>query len=129
MSQIIAGCNNHDRRALARLVARLFERWGLSSEDQLAMLGLSTSNRTALGRYRKGEPLPANRDMLDRAGNLLSIHKNLRLLFPYDRDLAYSWMRARNRAFDGRTPVEVIREWGFVGLLTVRAYLDRARGT
>ncbi|MBU2719762.1 DUF2384 domain-containing protein, partial [Acidithiobacillus ferridurans] len=54
--------------------------------------------------------------------------KNLRLLFPHDRDLAYQWMTTRNRAFDHRTPVEVVREWGFTGLLMVRAYLDHARG-
>jgi hypothetical protein len=26
------------------------------------------------------------------------------------------------------TPVEVVKEWGFAGLLMVRGYLDRARG-
>jgi len=26
------------------------------------------------------------------------------------------------------TPVEVIKEWGFAGLLMVRSYLDRAGG-
>ncbi len=37
-------------------------------------------------------------------------------------------MSTRNKAFEGRTPVEVVRDWGFAGLLIVRAYLDRARG-
>lgn len=128
MNQFFVGCGSRDRSALARMVTRLFEHWRLGSEDQLSMLGLSTANRAALSRYRKGKPLATSRDMLDRAGNLLAIHKNLRLLFPHDLDLAYAWIRTRNQAFDGRTPVEVIRAWGFVGLLTVRAYLDRARG-
>ena len=35
-------------------------------------------------------------------------------------------MSTRNRAFDNLTPVEVVREWGFAGLLMVRTYLDRA---
>lgn len=117
-----------DRGALARMVTRLFEHWGLSSEDQLAMLGLSVSNRAALSRYRKGEPLAVNRDLLERVGHLLAIHKSLRLIFPQDRDLAYGWMSQRNRAFEGRTPVEAIREWGFTGVLMVIAYLDRHRG-
>ncbi|MDX9875638.1 MAG: MbcA/ParS/Xre antitoxin family protein, partial [Spongiibacteraceae bacterium] len=85
-------------------------------------------NRAALSRYRNGSPLANQRDLLDRAATLLGIHKNLRLLFPNDRDLAYRWISTRNRAFDQRTPVEVIREWGFAGMLMVRAYLDRARG-
>lgn len=118
-----------DRGALAKMVMRLFEHWKLSSDDQLALLGLAPGNRAALNRYRKGEPLAPSRDLQERVGHLLGIHKNLRLLFPHDRDLAYAWMDTRNRAFDGRTPAEAIREWGFAGLLMVRAYLDRARGS
>lgn len=130
MNQTIAAHNHqdHDRGVLARMVTQLFEHWSLGSEDQLAMLGLSTDNRSALSRYRKGEPLATHRDLLERVGHLLAIHKNLRLIFPQDRDLAYAWMTQRNRAFEGRTPVEAIREWGFTGMLMVRAYLDRNRG-
>lgn len=117
-----------DRSELARMIMKLFEHWQLSTEDQLALLGLSTSNRAALTRYRNGDPLAPSRDLLERVGILLGIHKSLRLLFPHNRDLAYAWMSQRNRAFEGMTPVETIKQWGFPGLLMVRAYLDRARG-
>jgi hypothetical protein len=110
------------------MVMRAFDLWRISNEDQLSLLGLATDNRAALSRYRKGAPLAVSRDLLERAGHILAIHKNLRLLFPHDLDLAYAWMSQRNLAFENRTPVEVVREWGFVGLLMVRAYLDRARG-
>ncbi|MDP1927692.1 MAG: MbcA/ParS/Xre antitoxin family protein [Thiobacillus sp.] len=116
------------RGVLAKMVTTLFEHWRLSSNDQLSLLGLSTGNRPALARYRKGEPLANSRDLLERAGHLLAIHKNLRLLFPHDRDLAYAWMTTANQALGGKTPVELITEWGFAGLLQTRAYLDRARG-
>lgn len=117
-----------DRGALAKMVIQLFGHWKLSTEEQLALLGLGVASRSALARYRKGEPLAQNRDLLERAGNLLAIHKNLRLLFPRDRDLAYSWMSTRNKAFDGRTPAQVVAAIGFAGLLMVRSYLDRVRG-
>lgn len=117
-----------DRGALARMVMQLFEHWKLSTEDQAALLGIAAGNRAALARYRKGEPIGTSRDQYERVGHLLGIHKNLRLLFPQNRDLAYRWMTTRNKAFDNLTPVEVIREWGFAGLLMVRGYLDRARG-
>ena len=117
-----------DRSEQAKMVMTLFTHWQLSTEDQLALLGLSTSNRGALTRYRKGEPLAPNRDLLERAGILLGIHKSLRLLFPHNRDLAYAWMTRPNRAFEGMSPTETIKQWGFTGLLMVRAYLDRARG-
>ncbi len=117
-----------DRSELAKMVMKLFKHWSLSTEDQLALLGLSTTNRGALTRYRKGEPLASNRDLLERVGILLGIHKSLRLLFPKNRELAYAWMTQRNRAFEGMTPAETIKQWGFSGLLMVRSYLDRARG-
>jgi hypothetical protein len=119
---------SEDRGALARMVMALFDYWKLSTEEQAVLLGLAASNRSALTRYRKGEPIGTSRDQYERVGHLLAIHKNLRLLFPENRDLAYRWMSTRNKAFDNLTPVEVIMEWGFSGLLMVRSYLDRARG-
>lgn len=117
-----------DRSALARMVMALLDHWQVSTDDQTMLLGLAPGNRAALARYRKGDPIGTSRDQFERVGHLLGIHKNLRLLFPHDRDLTYRWMTARNRAFDNLTPVDVVREWGFAGLLRVRAYLDRARG-
>ena len=117
-----------DRTAISGMLMKLFEHWQLSTEDQLDALGYATSNRAILTKSRRGEPISGSRDTLERAGHLLGIHKNLRLLFPHNRALAYGWMKARNRAFDQRAPIEVIREYGFAGLLMVLAYLDRARG-
>lgn len=47
---------------------------------------------------------------------------------PQNRDLVYRWMSTLNKSFDNLTPVDVVKEWGFAGLLMVRGYLDRARG-
>ena len=117
-----------DRKAIAGMLMKLFDHWKLSTEEQLDAMGLAKENRAALSRYRRGEPIAASRDTMERAGHLLGIHKNLRLLFPQNRDLAYTWIKRRNLAFDNRTPIDVIREYGFAGLLMVLAYLDRARG-
>nr|WP_204374691.1 MbcA/ParS/Xre antitoxin family protein [Ferrovum sp. JA12] len=119
---------SQDRGALAKMVMTLLDHWRLSTEDQAALLGIATSNRAALSNYRSGKPIGTSRDQYERVGHLLGIHKNLRLLFPQNRDLAYRWMTTRNKAFDNLTPVEVVKEWGFAGLLMVRGYLDRARG-
>lgn len=116
------------RAALAGMVMRLFVHWNVSAQDQAALLGLSEGSRTTLARYRKGDPLADNRDLLDRVGNLLSIHRSLRILFPKNRELVYGWPAAPNGAFGGKSPVEVIRDEGFLGLLTVRRYLDMQRG-
>jgi|SRR5215203_1550299 len=115
------------RSRLAAMVTKLLEHWKLSTAEQSALLGLSTGSRSTLSRYREGEPLADSRDLLDRAGHLLGIHKSLRILFPYDRDLAYSWMTQFNRRLGAR-PVDLISERGFEGLLAVRRYLDFQRG-
>lgn len=117
-----------DRQEIAALLMKLFALWQLGSQEQRHALGLSPGNRSALPRLRRGAPLAANRDTIDRAGHLLRIHKNLRLLFPQNRELVYRWIRARNRAFENRSPIEVIADQGFAGLLVVSYYLERRLG-
>ncbi|WP_018649399.1 MULTISPECIES: MbcA/ParS/Xre antitoxin family protein [unclassified Thioalkalivibrio] len=108
------------------MVMQAFDHWGLETDEALAMLGHAPGDVDAHSRYRGGEPLPDERDALDRAGHILRIHKNLRLLFPHERDKAYRWMKTHNRAFGGCPPVEVVSREGLQGLLRVRGYLDRA---
>jgi hypothetical protein len=43
-----------------------------------------------------------------RLDQLLEIHACLRTLYPYDRELAYSWVTAKSSAFEGRAPLEVM---------------------
>ena len=123
-----AGIGSRDARGrLARMVTRLLDHWRLPAAEQAEVLGLSAASRSTLARYRSGEPLADSRDLLDRAGHLLGIHKSLRLLFPHDRDLAYRWMTQPNRRLGGR-PIDLVLEHGFEGLLAVRRYLDFQRG-
>ena len=110
------------------MVVALFDRWRLAPADQAALLGLSPASRSTLARYRRGEPLADSADLLARAGHLLGIHKSLRIMFPHDRDLAYRWICAPNRRFDGAAPLDVIRRHGYEGILAVRRYLDFERG-
>ncbi len=116
-----------ERSALSRMVMTLMHHWALSTDDQASLLGLAPGNRAALAAYRRGAPVGTSRDQLERVGHLLAIHQGLRSLFPQNTDLAYAWMSTPNRAFDHRTPVEVVRSLGFAGLLMVRSYLDRAQ--
>lgn len=116
------------RQALARMIMNLLDHWKLSGEDQLVLLGLNPESRVSLKRYREGNALSNNRDLLDRVGHLLAIHKSLRIIFPQNLELAYRWMSTRNKNFKNMTPVEVVKQYGFTGLVMVRSYLDRERG-
>ncbi|HEX3845309.1 MAG TPA: antitoxin Xre/MbcA/ParS toxin-binding domain-containing protein [Steroidobacteraceae bacterium] len=115
------------RGRLARMIIRLFEHWDLSLPEQSGLLGLSSSNRASIARYRAGEPLADNRDLLDRASCLLGIHKTLRIIFPQNRELTYRWMGSFNRRL-GQRPVDLVLERGFEGLIAVRRYLELERG-
>jgi hypothetical protein len=126
--QRLAAVATRDTRArLARMIVQLLDHWALSTAEQSALLGLSAGSRSTLSRYRAGEPLADSRDLIDRAGHLLGIHKSLRILFPHDRDLAYRWMGTPNARIGAR-PVDVVVAHGFEGLLALRRYLDFQRG-
>lgn len=117
------------RKALAKMITKLFELWGLSTSQQLNLLGLGPNSRSMLPRYRKGEsPVSANRDVLERIGWLLSIHKSLRLLFPYDKEFQYAWVHRRNELLDNYKPIEIMIEKGFIGIATIARHLDFLRG-
>jgi len=115
------------RGQLAKLITRLFDHWQLPLAEQAGLLGLSRTNRASIARYRNGEPLADNRDLLDRVSCLLGIHKVLRIIFPHNRDLVYRWMTAPNRRL-GHRPVDIVLEHGFEGLLAIRRYLETERG-
>ena len=117
--------NKESRASLARLLMHLFELWQLSTAEQLSLLGLDTNSRTTLLRYRKGQPLADHRDLLDRVGHLMAIHKTLRSLFPDNIDLAHQWMRQPNRDLGQQTPVALVQQMGFPGLLLLRTYLEQ----
>ena len=129
-NEMTADLSSEDsRRKLAKLIMRLFELWQLDQATQLNLLGLSVSSRSLLAKYRNGEyALSSSRDTLDRIGWLLAIHKALRLLYPRNEQLRYSWINHRNKIFNNLTPLQVMKDQGIIGLARVAGYLDYVRG-
>jgi hypothetical protein len=101
----------------------LADRWKLSTEDQINLLG--SPGRSTFFKWKKdGGVLPA--DTRERLSHLLSIWKALRILFTQD-DRGEEWVRAKNRYFDGASALDVMLE-GMSGIIRVRRYLDAQRG-
>ena len=119
---------SNDRQAVCRMLTQLFVHWKLTDDECLAVLGLLPEDHTVFARLRDCDPTALSPGSLERAGHLLGIHKNIRQLFPHNRELAYAWMKTSNRAFEGSTPIDVISNKGLAGVLMVRAYLDAASG-
>lgn len=118
--------SREDRIRLARMLTTLLEQWELPIRAQCDLLGLNARNRSSIYRYRRGRPVPANIDQLDRVGLLFAIHARLQTLFPENRELAYAWMTRRNRAFGGQAPVAVVSSFGIAGLHMLNKYLHAA---
>jgi hypothetical protein len=113
---------------MCRAVANLFDRWQLSTDEQLAILGYAPDSPEALHWLVRGDQALTNDTvMLDRIERLLRIHASLRLLFPDDPALRYSWVRRRNDDLDGRTPLDALSENPRVGLALVERLLDSQR--
>lgn len=127
--QVVDLQSDQARRDLARTVASLFGKWGLSTEEQLSLLGMSPESRKVLPQYRRGErALPNAPDTLARAGYLLGIHKGLRLLFPESEALRYGWVKLGNRMLEGQTPLGVMLRDGLLGVARMARFVDFQRG-
>lgn len=111
------------REQLGQMVLRLFELWNLDTATQLNLLGRSETSRKVLSDIKQGI-LSNQRDLLDRIGWLLAIHKSLRILFPENPALRYDWVNRRNSQLENYTPVEIMKKEGIIGLAKISNYLD-----
>lgn len=114
-----------EAEAMARAVTRLLARWQVSDAEAREILGGLAARTYA--RWKAGEPGRIDRDLATRLSLLMGIHKGLRYLFS-EPERGYAWVSKPNRAFDGRTPVEVMAQGDIFSLARVRSYLDAERG-
>lgn len=111
------------RKALAEAVTSVFDRWQLTLADQLDVLGLTDPEE--LLRYRKGRPLSNDPDLLERAGHLLAIYRDLQEIYRLDPVLCDRWMQAKDFLLGNRSPLEVVRREGLEGLKGIRRSLEK----
>lgn len=113
-----------ERAHQTQMIMKLFQLWNLTTKQQAIALGLSPNTGTSIDNYKKGKFLPLYRDIQDRIGHLLAIHKNLRQIYPYNKELAYQWITTPNADFDNQSPFDVIAVEGYMGLVSIRTYLE-----
>lgn len=111
--------------SITQMIMRLFEHWKLNYEQQAILLNLSTKTNNTIANYKRGTArLPQDRDSQDRVKHILAIHKYLRTLFPNNPELAYQWPTTPNQFFNSKSPIDIVREEGFLGLVKIRNYLE-----
>ncbi len=131
MSHDHASLTTPGRKSLSGAGLRTFFRiaglWGLSVEQQMTLLGV-TSRSTFFG-WKKKQDVALPKDTLERLSYLLGIYKALQILLP-DAAAADAWVKQPNDAplFGGGTALERMLSGNVADLYLVRQYLDAARG-
>jgi hypothetical protein len=114
-----------ERKQQTQMLMKLFEHWKLTYKQQAIVLGLSPNTETSIHRYKNGKQyLPLFRDIQDRIQHLLTIHKYLRRAYPINKNLAYQWITTPNMDFNRQSPLEMICQEGYMGLVKIKQYLE-----
>lgn len=121
--------NLKSREVLTRAFFELTAHWGLSRSQEAKLLGWDyDERRTAIDAMRKGKSvIGKDEDKLERMIDLVNIHKSLRILFPYDRDAVYQWVKVKRERFGGYSALDVMLEAGKQGIAAIRRYLEYER--
>jgi hypothetical protein len=105
-------------------LAEIAEAWGLTTDDQLTLLG--SPPRSTFFKWRKeGGVLP--KDTQERLSHLLNIYRVLQILIPNPQE-ADRWMKQPNRAFNNESALQRALGGSVSHLIEVRRYLDGQRG-
>jgi hypothetical protein len=124
-----------NRRRLSAPALRTFlaiaDLWGLTEEQRLLVLGYPSRSTSynCCKRAREHGAFTLDVDTLTRISAVFGIHQALGILFPQER-LSVDWLRSpRNEViFGGHPPLDLITIGSQDGLLSVRRFLDGARG-
>lgn len=124
-----------NRRRLSAPALRTFlniaDLWRLHEREQIQILGdppRSTFHDWA-NQARQHQDIILEAHTLMRISAVLGIHQGLSILFANEFE-AVAWLRRPHAApvFGGRSPVEVIASGDQDDLMTVRHFIDAARG-
>ena len=113
--------------AAFRTFFRIAEAWGLSADEQMTLLGLTS--RSTYYKWRNDPPRRLTPDLLERLSYIFGIYKDLQVLLP-EPAAADGWLRKPNSAppFHGRSALERLLSGHVADLFVVRRYLDAERG-
>jgi hypothetical protein len=124
-----------NRRRLSPPALRTFlaiaDLWGLTEEQRLLVLGYPSRStyHNWCKQAREHGSIALDVDVLTRISVVFGIHQALGILFPTER-LGVEWLRTPHNSivFGGRPPLDLVTSGSQDGLLTVRRFLDGARG-
>uniref|UniRef100_Q47C97 Antitoxin Xre/MbcA/ParS-like toxin-binding domain-containing protein n=1 Tax=Dechloromonas aromatica (strain RCB) TaxID=159087 RepID=Q47C97_DECAR len=110
-------------RVLSTAVVEAARRLGLGSTDLNAIIGTSqpSASRLLNGKYF----IPEGSKTWELSAHFIRLYRSVSSLVGGNDELARSWLKSGNQAFDNRHPLEVVKRVD--GLLHVCEYLDAHR--
>ena len=110
-------------RVLSTAVVEGARRLGLGSTDLTAIIGTSqpSASRLLNGKYF----IPEGSKTWELSAHFVRLYRSVSSLVGGNDDLARSWLKSANQAFDNRHPLDVVKRVD--GLLHVCEYLDAHR--
>jgi len=105
--------------------------WSLSETERRSMLGFPSRStyQSWVKAVREHRDITLDTDVLTRISAVLGIHKALGVLHASEQE-GIAWLRGAHRGtvFGGGPPLDLITCGTQDGILTVRRFLDAARG-
>lgn len=123
--------NEATAQALGKVFWNLMDHWKLGPKEQALLLGVKY-HATKLKDWRTKKIIPEDPDKFQRVGHLAAIHKNLRILFPYNLRAVYDFMKTpQDFIFNGKSALELIQEGqeinSYATIAAIRRRLDQIR--
>lgn len=130
-----ADLRRKNRRRLSAPALRTFlaiaDLWRLTEEERRLVLGYPSRStyQNWCKQVREHGAITLDADMLTRISAVLGIHQGLGILFS-EEQLGVEWLHTPHQAlvFGGQPPLDLVTSGSQDGLLTVRRFLDGARG-
>lgn len=124
-----------NRRRLSAPALRTFlaiaDLWGLNEAERRLVLGYPSRStyHNWTKQVREHAEITLDVDVLSRISAVLGIHQALGVLFADERG-GIDWLRSPHNAlvFGGQPPLALVTSGSQDGVLTVRRFLDAARG-
>ncbi len=121
------GIQNNTLAAGMRAFFQIAEKWKLSNEEAMALLG--HPSKSTFHNWKSGNVnnMAHSFDLASRISYVLGIFKALEILYQRP-EMADAWVRRPNAAFGGQSALERMCAGHMVDLASVRDYLDSVRG-
>ena len=117
------------RKILTKAFFGVIENWQLSNQEKAKLLGWDYAQKRSVvdAMRKKGKEVDCDDDKIQRMIEIINIHKNLRILYPYNKQLVYQWVKQKRDVFNQYCALDVMLEDGLFGITAIRKYLEHAR--